>query len=84
MTPVIVFSFRLFKLSAKNLTNGLELFGDDLKKDIASYMKRIDENGNEVYLDLSGYSVVTSTGKEVLDGPWIPYTDYFNVEKPLS
>ena len=87
--------FYVLGLNPVELLTGIEMFDNDLKQDIASYMERIDEEvfiagiatdmkGNKEYLDLSGFSVVSSSRNGTLDGPWIPYTDYYNVEKPES
>ncbi len=62
--------FKILGLDPIELLIGLEMFDDDLKAGIAKYVKRIDENvfvagiardedGNEFYLDLSQYDVVT-------------------------
>lgn len=85
--------FHVLGLNPVELLTGVEMFDDELKNDIAGYMKRIDEevfvagdvvlkDGSKEHLDLSKFMVVTSTKDEPLSGPWIPYADYYNVEKP--
>lgn len=80
-------------LNPVELISGLEMFEEDLKKDINSYMDRIDENvfvagnmkdadGNDVYMDFSDYQVVTTDRVGNISDTLIPYTDYFNVEPP--
>ena len=80
-------------LNPVELLSGLEMYDDDLKSKITAYMKRIDEqvfvagnvldeDGNEFYLDLSDYVIMTSGKDGPLSGKWIPYTDYYNVEPP--
>lgn len=84
---------KVLNLNPVELIAGLEMFDEDLKKDISSYMNRIDEkvfvagmvqdeDGNEEYLDLSDFMVMT-TGKDGnFSDRWIPFTDYYNVEPP--
>lgn len=88
--------FKVLGLNPIELLTGLEMFDDSLKADIAKYMNRIDENvfvagmakdedGNELYLDLSDYDVVTVDKDGNLSGKWIPFSDYYNpapVPKP--
>ncbi len=64
------------------------MFEDDLKVGITNYMNRIDEkvyftvgmvtdeDGNEFYLDLTDYKVVTVDKDGNLSDKWIPFADY--------
>ena len=85
--------FKVLDLNPIELLIGLEMFDDNLKAGIAKYMNRIDENvfvagtardedGNEFYLDLSEYDVVTLDKDGNLTDKWIPYADYYNVVQP--
>ena len=78
-------------LNPVELIAGVEMFDDELKTGIAKYMNRIDEKvfvsgmfkdeeGNEFYLNLADYQVVT--GEKNGSDKWIPYTEYYNVEGP--
>ena len=78
-------------LNAVELLVGLEMFDEDMKKKIAAFMDRIDENvfvagmvkdedGNEFYLDLSDCEIVAPDDSGELSDKWIPYTKYHNVE----
>lgn len=82
---------QVLNLNPVELIAGLEMFDEDLKKDISSYMNRIDEkvfvagyvqdeDGNDEYLDLSEYEVLTTNKDRNLPDKCIPYTDYYNVE----
>ena len=83
----------VLNLNPIELITGLEMFDEGLKRDISSYMNRIDEkvfvagmvqdeDGNEEYLDLSDFMVMT-TGKDGNSSDrWIPFSDYYNVEPP--
>lgn len=84
---------KVLGLNPVELITGLEMFNEDLKRSISSYMKRIDEkvfvagnmkdpDGNDVYIDLSGTMIVTKDKDGNLSDKWIPYTDYYNVEPP--
>lgn len=84
---------KVLGLNPVELLTGLEMFDDDLKRGIDSHMKRIDEkvfvagnvtdeDGNEFYLDLSEFNVVTNDKNGELSDKWIPFTDYYNVELP--
>ena len=90
--------FKVLGLNPVELIVGLEMFEDDLKASISNYMNRIDEkvyftagtvtdeDGNEFYLDLQDYDVVTADKDENLSEKWIPFSDYFNpapVPKPV-
>lgn len=85
--------FKVLGLNPIELLTGLEMFDDDLKADIAKHMNRIDEKifvagttrdeeGNDFYLDLSEYDVVTVDKDGDLSDKWIPYADYYNVVRP--
>lgn len=78
-------------LNAVELLVGLEMFDEDMKKKIAAFMDRINENvfvagmvkdedGNEFYLDLSDCEIVSPDDNGELSDKWIPYTKYHNVE----
>lgn len=84
---------KVLNLNPVELITGLEMFDDDLKEGISSYMNRIDEkafaagmvqdeDGNEEYIDFSDFQVVTSDKDGGLSDKWIPFTDYYNVELP--
>lgn len=84
---------KVLNLNPVELISGLEMFDDELKKAISSYMNRIDEkvfvagmvqdeDGNDEYLDLSKFEVVTTDKDGNLSDKWIPFTDYYNVEPP--
>lgn len=83
--------FKVLGLNPVELHAGLEMFEDDLKAGIANYMNRIDEkvyftagmvsdeDGNELYLDLNDYDVVTVDKNGNLSEKWIPFADYYNL-----
>ena len=82
--------FNVLGLNPVELLVGLEMFEDDLKAGITNYMKRIDEkvyftagmvtdeDGNEFYLDITDYKVVTIDKDGNLSDKWIPFADYYN------
>ncbi len=82
--------FKVLGLNPVELIAGLEMFEDDLKAGISNYMNRIDEKvyftagsvtdeaGNEFFLDLTDYDVVTVDKDGNLSGMWIPFSDYYN------
>ena len=82
--------FKVLALNPIELLTGLEMFDDDLKSGIANYMNRIDEivyftsgmvtdeDGNEFYLDLNDYDVVTVDKDGNLSDKWIPFSNYYN------
>ena len=82
--------FKVLGLNPVELIAGLEMFEDDLKAGISNYMNRIDEkvcfmagmvtdeDGNEFYLDLNDYDIVTVDKDGNLSGKWIPFSDYYN------
>lgn len=85
--------FKVLALNPIKLLTGLEMFDDNLKADIAKHMNRIDENvfvagmardedGNDFYLDLSEYDVVTVDKDGNLTDKWIPCADYYNTMQP--
>lgn len=89
--PAQVMIFKELGLNPVELITGLEMFDDKLKDDIAVHMRRIDEKvfvagmvkdeeGNDEYLDMSGFMVVTTNEKGEASDKWIPYTEYYNVE----
>lgn len=82
-----VMIYDVMGLNPVELLTGLEMYEEDTKKAIASYMKRIDEevftggnitdeNGIESYMDMSEYVILSSDG----NGEPIPYLDYYNAE----
>lgn len=84
---------KVLGLNPVELLTGLEMFDEDLKKGIDSYMNRIDENvfvsgnvqdedGNEEYMDFSDFEVVTTDKDGNPSDKWIPFTDYYNVDPP--
>ena len=84
---------KVLGLNPFELLTGLEMFDEDLKKGIDSYMNRIDENvfvsgnvqdedGNEAYMDFSDFKVVTTDKDGNPSDKWIPFTDYYNVDPP--
>ena len=83
--------FKVLDLNPVELLTGLEIFDEELKHGIAAHMKRIDEkvfvagmvkdeDDNDFYLDMTGFSVVTANKKGELTDKWIPFTEYYNVE----
>ena len=85
-----VMLFKVLGLNPVELLVGLEIFDKELKKDIASYMDRIDEHvfvagmwkdedDNEIYIDLSGFELALTDHNGDLTGEMIPFTDYYNV-----
>lgn len=89
----LVMLHKVLGLNPVELLLGLEMFDEGLKKGIDSYMKRIDEevfvagmvedeDGNEEYMDLSDFDVVLTDKDGNLTDQWIPFTDYYNVERP--
>ena len=86
-----VMIYRVMGLNPVELLTGLEMYEEDTKKAIASYMNRIDEevftggiatdeNGIESYIDMSEYMIVKTNEDGELTDKWIPYMDYFNAE----
>lgn len=84
---------KVLNLNPVELISGLEMFDEDLKESISSYMGRLDEkvfvagnvqdsDGNEEYMNLSDFHVVTADKDGGLSDKWIPFTDYYNVEPP--
>ena len=85
-----VMLFKVLGLNPVELIAGLEMFEDELKAGISNYMNRIDEkvyftsgmvtdeDGNEFYLDLNDYKVVTVDKDGNLSERWIPFSDYYN------
>ena len=84
---------KVLNLNPVELIAGLEMFDEDLKKGISSYMNRIDEkvfvsgvvqyeDGSEGYMDFFEYLVAISNKDGELSERWIPYIDYYNVEPP--
>lgn len=84
---------KVLNLNPVELITGLEMFDDELKKGISSYMNRIyekvfvagmvqDEDRNDVYMDLSEFEVVLHDKDGTLSDRCVPYTDYYNVEPP--
>lgn len=84
---------KVLNLNPVELILGLEMFDDDLKNTISSYMNRIDEevfvagmvqdeDGNDEYVYLSDYMIPMTDKDGHLTDKWIPYTDYYNVEPP--
>ncbi len=87
--------FKTLGLNPVELLTGLEIYDEDLKYMIAQHMERIDEDvfisgfgidedGNEVYLDLSEYEVVLSDKNGTSTDRSVPYTDYYNVLTPKN
>ena len=86
-----VMLFKVTGLNPVELICGLEMYDDDLKKKIASYMDNIDkdafvagmckdEDGNDVYLNFSDYFVFISDKDGNLGRRQVSYTEYNNVE----
>lgn len=84
---------KVLNLNPVELISGLEMFDEDLKKAVSSYMNRIDEkvfvaghmkdaDDSEAYLDLSEFDVVATDKDGNLTDKCIPFTDYYNVEPP--
>lgn len=84
--------FKVLGLNPVELIAGLEMFEDDLKSGISTYMNRIDEkvftagmvtdeDGNEFYLDLTDYDIVTVDRDGNLTDKWIPFGDYYNIAR---
>ena len=89
----LVMLHKVLGLNPVELLLGLEMFDEGLKKGIDSFMHRIDEevfvagmvedeDGNEEYMDLSDFDVVLTDKDGNLTDQWIPFTDYYNVERP--
>lgn len=89
----LVMLHKVLGLNPVELLLGLEMFDEGLKKGIDSYMKRIDEevfvagmvedeDGDEEYINLSDFDVVLTDKDGNLTDQWIPFTDYYNVERP--
>ncbi|MGB4092087.1 MAG: helix-turn-helix transcriptional regulator [Ruminococcus flavefaciens] len=89
----LVMIHKVLGLNPVELLIGLEMFDEELKKGIDSFMHRIDEevfvagtfedeDGNEEYVDFSDYEIVMSDKEGNLTDKWIPFTDYYNVERP--
>lgn len=89
----LVMIHKVLGLNPVELLIGLEMFDEELKKGIDSFMHRIDEevfvagtfedeDGIEEYVDFSDYEIVMSDKEGNLTDKWIPFTDYYNVERP--
>ena len=89
----LVMLHKVLGLNPVELLLGLEMFDEGLKKGIDSFMHRIDEevfvagmvedeDGDEEYINLSDFDVVLTDKDGNLTDQWIPFTDYYNVERP--
>ena len=89
----LVMIHKVLGLNPVELLIGLEMFDEELKKGIDSFMHRIDEevfvagtfedeDGIEEYVDFSDYEIVMSDKEGNLTDKWILFTDYYNVERP--
>lgn len=78
-------------LNPVELITGVEMYDEKLKKDISYHMMQTDEkvftggivtdeDGNEFYLDMSTYSIITTNEDGELSDKWIPYLEYHNAE----
>lgn len=85
-----VMLFRVLGLNPVELLVGLEMFDKELKQDIAAYMNRIDEqvrvagmwkdeDGNDMYIDFSGFELALMDRNGDLTGETVPFTAYYNV-----
>ena len=83
---------KVMGLNPVELLKGTRMYDDKLKEQISHHMSKpdekvftggivTDEDGNESYLDMSGFSVVTTNEDGELSDKWIPYLEYYN-EKP--
>ena len=88
-----VMIYKHLGLNPVELLTGLEMYDDDLKKRISYYMSRIDENvlvagmgtdedGNEIYIDLSGYEIYIPNNDVNQPGKFVSYLEYHNVLPP--
>lgn len=86
---------KVLGLNPVELLTGLEMFDDEIKKAISSHMNKADEkvfvagliqdeDGNDEYMDLSDFDVVMPDKDGNLSDTWIPFTDYYNVERPTD
>ena len=82
---------KIMGLNPVELMSGVEMYDEKLKKEISYHMSKTDEkvftggivtdeDGNESYLDMSGFMVIGSNEKGELSDQWIPYLEYHNAE----
>ena len=90
--PSQVMIEKVMDLNPIELLSGVKMYDEKLKKEISAYMAMIDkevctggivtdEDGNESYLDMSEYMIVTNNENGEASDRWIPYLEYYN-EKP--
>lgn len=82
---------RVMGLNPVELLTGVQMHDEKLKKEISYHMSKTDEkvftggivtdkDGNESYLDMSEFMVVTTDENGELSDNWIPYLEYHNAE----
>ena len=82
---------KVMGLNPVELLSGVEMFDEKIKKEISFHMSKIDEkvftggivtdeDGNDSYLDMSGFKVVTNDENGELSDNLIPYLEYHNAE----
>ena len=82
---------KVMGLNPVELITGVEMYDEKLKKEIYVHMTRADEevftggimtdeDGNESYLDMSGFMVVTNDENGEASDRWIPYLEYHNAK----
>ena len=86
---------KVLGLNPLELFKGREIFDADFKNECTDFMNSSDEkvfvagmmqdeDENEVYMDLSGFDVVLPDKDGNPSDKWIPFTDYYNVERPKN
>ena len=91
----MVMIYKILGLNPVELLTGLEMYNDEVKKGVAGYMNRVDEqvfvagtvvdeDGFEDYIDLSDYRLFLGDGKGNITDKSVSYAEYFNVEKPAE
>ena len=82
---------KVMGLNPVELLAGVKMYDENLKKEISYHMGKADEhvftggiatdeNGNEFYMDMSDFTVVTKNEDGELSDRWIPYLEYHNAE----
>ena len=82
---------KVMGINPVELMSGVQMYDEKLKREIAAHMSKVDEkvftggimkdeDGNEFYMDMSKFMVVTNNENGELSDKWIPYLEYHNVE----
>ena len=82
---------KVMGINPVELMSGVKMYDEKLKREIAAHMSKVDEkvftggimkdeDGNELYLDMSKFMVVTNNENGEPSDKWIPYLEYHNAE----